>query len=709
MSDQKKVDGNLLLTLLRLALLRQDAADPVAFASSIAKARPCEQEQGDLGLLQAVAREMDFDEVVHARVDDLSVLPALVRLPNRDWALLRGKNSSNQWVLESFDCAKNEWVELEIADQKLFVCFDFRTRKPDCFPEKRIRSLVVEGILSQKSILRDLIIGGVTVNVLAIATSFYSMQVYDRVVPTGASSTLLVLTIGVCLSIIIELFVKAIRTTIFSKLVNELDASLAKAVYKKFLAIRMDQLPQSVGGLASQLRGYESVRSLLASTASQLLPDLPFVAIFAFVIFLIGGKLVAIPLMFLIVAIVLGIYSSKSSMRLARLGYKAANQKTGLLVETVEGAETIKAGQGGWRMLARWLQVSSEARESDLAMKHSMDSFQHVAAAIHQLSFVFVIAAGALFVGQGEFSLGGLIAVSILSGRMLSSIAAIPGFINQLSQTIVALEGIEKLWTLRDDHDGNSNPIVLEQISGRYRLENIEYGYRGKLGLRSPSIVINSGEKVGIIGPVGAGKTTLLRLLSGMYKPQVGVVLLDDVDISHISKPALSSHIAFVAQDARLFAGTLKENLVLGMIDPGDSVILDAAQKTGLFDSVISSHSKGLYQEIFEGGTGLSGGQRQLVHFTRAFLRNPSVWLLDEPTASMDLTLEKKCLEALRDSVKKADTLVLVTHKPELMSLVDRLIVVIRNQVVLHGPRELVLGQLKDQAFQVKQGGSSSL
>lgn len=708
MSNPKTTDDNLLPTLLRLALLRQDVADSVAMNDAISAARRERHVQDDIALLSAISDSMGFGVVKQASLPSLSAVPALVRLSKSEWGLLRGQNSLNQWVLESFENESMEWRELVLDHHDSFQFYHFSTRRPDESSGVSIRSLLVAGLISRKKVLRDLVLGGITINLLAIATSFYSMQVYDRVVPTGASSTLLVLTIGVGLSILIELLVKHVRTTIFTRLVSEVDASLAQEVYKRFLSLRMDQLPLSVGGLASQLRGYESVRSLLASTAGQLLTDFPFVVIYAFFIFLIGGKLVLIPALFLAVAIVLGAFASKASMRLARLGYRAANEKTGILVETVEGAETIKSGQGGWRMLARWLQITTDARESDLAMKQSMDSFQHVAAAIHQLSFVFAIAAGALVVGQGELTLGGLIAISILSGRMLSSIAVIPGFINQLSQTIVALNGIDKLWKLKNDHDGISKPVVLSSVQGRYKLENIEYGYAGKLGLKVASLDIDAGEKVGIIGPIGSGKTTFLRLLSGMYKPQIGKVLLDDVDISHLSKPVLSDHIAFVAQDARLFSGTLKDNLILGMIDPGDRVILEAAHKTGLFETVVSRHPKGLYQEIFEGGTGLSGGQRQLVHFTRAFLRSPSVWLLDEPTVSMDSSSEKTCLDALRNAIKKTDTVVLVTHKPELMSLADRLIVVARNQVVLQGPRDYILGQLKPRGFPQSQGTLSS-
>ena len=210
------------------------------------------------------------------------------------------------------------------------------------------------------------------------------------------------------------------------------------------------------------------------------------------------------------------------------------------------------------------------------------------------------------------------------------------------------------------------------------------------------NLIINAGEKIGVLGPVGAGKTTLLRLMSGMYKPQEGRVLLDDIDLSHIAKPLLAESMGYVQQEGRLFAGTLRDNLILCQLDPGDSPILEAAQLTGLLQTVINQHPKGLQQEIFEGGTGLSGGQRQLVNLTRAFLRNPRIWLLDEPTASMDRSLEQQVTQAFKQTLKTEDTLILVTHKIEMLELVDRLIVIANHKIILDGPKEQVISQLQN-------------
>jgi ATP-binding cassette subfamily C protein LapB len=273
----------------------------------------------------------------------------------------------------------------------------------------------------------------------------------------------------------------------------------------------------------------------------------------------------------------------------------------------------------------------------------------------------------------------------------------VPSLLIQWGQCKASLQALDQLWALQNDHS-DQQPIAVDNVRGDYLFENVSVSYNQNLALQVPSLRVRGGEKIAILGPVGVGKTSLLRLLSGMYKPQEGRVLFDDIDLSQVSKPVLAENVGFVQQDGRLFSGTLRENLTLGLMDPGDTVLLEAARATGLLQMVITPHPKGLMQVINEGGTGLSGGQRQLVNLTRAFLRKPKIWLLDEPTASMDRPLEAQVIKAFEQQLDDKQTLFLVTHKLELLSLVDRIIVIAGKKIAADGPKEQILARLTKQS-----------
>ncbi len=690
---------NLQPCLVRLAQLQHDSVDRLALQEAtdagIAKYSHLPRKQ-----LQVVAEHLQLSAPRWLSAPDVAVMPILIYSEQGEhvgeWGVLRGKNAQGQWISEWWDVLDSRWHEQ--ADSELIGCHYvlFKLSKPYVATSSPVFQLIRQEIFSHRKLIGEALIGGIMINVIAMTTSLYSMQIYDRVVPTGASQTLLVLTLGVLAAILFELMAKHVRSTIYEKLINQVDQRLARAVYLRFLAIRLDQLPQSVGGLAGQMRGYETVRSFFTSMTTNLAIDAPFALVFSLLIALIAGWLAAIPLTFFILAVIIGWYYRERVEGYAGKAMGASNFKTGLLVETVEGAETIKSGQGGWRMLSRWMKTTDDARDYELEMRNITEHSQHLTALLQQFSYVLLVAFGALQVSKGDLTMGSLIACSILSGRVFAPVAMIPNQLIQWAHAKAALKGLDRLWALQDDHYGQEEPVILENIRGQYRFESVVTNYGGNQALVINNLTITAGEKIGVLGPVGAGKTTLLRLMSGMYKPQEGRILLDDIDLSHIAKPLLAESMGYVQQEGRLFAGTLRDNLILGLLDPGDSVILQAAQQTGLLQAVINQHPKGLQQEIFEGGTGLSGGQRQLVNLTRAFLRKPRIWLLDEPTASMDRGLEQQVTQAFKQTLKPEDTLILVTHKAEMLELVDRLIVVANHQILLDGPKDQVISQLQN-------------
>lgn len=688
--------NSLYFCLWRLSRLLGQPLDKVALTDAINKVSAGPETaldaQGvDRVLAHLGVAQTDWHE---ATALDQTHLPALLVLPDGQSAVLRSRNAKGEWLLELPSHDGTAWSEEARADLGQARACRVQFSRPRELDHAPVWSVIRSAMFSSRKMLLEVVIGGILINLVATATSLYSMQVYDRVVPTGAQETLLALTIGVVLSIVFEFVAKLVRAALNERVADTVDARLAREVYSRFLAVRMDQLPSSVGALAAQLKGYETVRSFLVTVPTQLMVDLPFVLVYTVIIIALGGWLGLVPLLFMSVALILGLYSLRKVQLLTKKANQASNLKTGLLVETVEGAETIKSGQGGWRMLSQWLRTTDDARLTELDMRNLSEHTTYWIAMLHQLSYALMVAWGAMLIAQGNLTMGGLIACSILSGRVLGPLSTLPTLLVQWGHFKAALDSLSRIWALESDHHDVDHPVVLDPVRGELDCSGVEFRYGQQPALKIPTLHINAGEKVGILGPIGSGKTTLLRVLSGMYKPVVGTVRLDGVDISHISKPVLAESMGYLQQDGRLFAGTLRDNLLLGLVDPGDTEILEMAKLTGLHERLVAQHPKGLNLPIFEGGTGLSGGQKQLVQLTRAFLRRPRLWLLDEPTASMDRNAEVKVIEALASQLRAQDTLCLVTHKPELLRLVDRLIVVVGHQILMDGPRDTILQKL---------------
>lgn len=702
----------LLIALVRLAALQREAVDRLALQEAVTAATAATGDDVDRSpqaQLATVSRHLQVRPARWRASPDVTDLPALVAAPDGRWGILRSRNAAGQWISEWFAPTANQWREEAhdaLPDHQLAT---LKLLPPYRASQSPVLRLTVDEVLAHKGLLIEAAVGGLLLACLALLISFYTMQVYDRVIPTGATQTLLVLTLGILMVIALEYFARRVRSHLYDRLIDQVDQRLARTVYLRFLGIRLDQLPASVGSLAGQLRGYESVRGFLISLTAHLAVDAPFALVFVLVIAAIAGPLALIPLAFFIIALALGLWQAGKMRQLAERSQAAANRQTGLLVESVEAAEIIKSGQGGWRMLGRWLASTDEAREQSLEMRHLNEGNQYRAQALQQGSYVLLIAAGAWLTTQAQLTMGGLIACSILSGRVLGPVVQISTLLSSWANVKAALKGLDALWQLEDDHHGQEQPVHLERIRGDYRFDNVIMALRGKPALKVGQLQISAGQKIGVLGPVGAGKTTLLRLLSGMYKPNEGRIWLDDVDLAHLSKPLLAEHLGYLSQEGRLIGGTLRDNLLLGLVDPGDDAILQAAKTTGLFQAVIAPHPSGLQQEIAEGGSGLSGGQRQLVNLTRVFLRRPKLWLLDEPSSSLDRNLELQLIHALKQTLKPEDTLVLVTHKPEMLQLVGRVIVIADQQVVLDGPRDAVLARLQAGPEVAVQGHSAHL
>ena len=673
----------------RLAQMQGHSLDVLGLHANVAV---LDQPISPFQALMVICYRMGLAQPKIVKQPDRVHLPMLCHNVELGWGVVVDRNPLGLWVVNTSKGAQT------ISDTSLqnSVAILRLGRTVSADEKLTFFSHVQETLKLYRRELFEACVASAFIGFLALATSLFSMQVYDRVIPTRSEYTLVILSMGVFLSILIELAMKYARSHLMDYVIVGLDNKLSREMFHRLLQLRVDQIPSSVGSLAGQMRGYEQVRGFYTASTLFTLIDLPLAAIFVVIIMLVASPWAAVvPFLFGGVALFIGLSIRQKIMAQAKQGAALSHMKTGLLVEAVEGIETIKSGSGGWKFLSRWLDVNGQTIESDLKMRNATESVGYLSATVQQISYAALVVVGSLVVMQGHMTMGALIASSILSGRILAPIMAIPGLLVQHAHAQAALEGLERLYTLKTDHHGIDRPLVPSQLAGHYVLSDVKFAYGDNPpALVVPKLEIKPQERIAILGPIGAGKSTLLRLLSGLYHPQEGQLLLDNLDLGHIHRQVVSQHVGYLQQDHRLFQGTLRENLLIGLPDPGDDALFAVMRRTGM-DRFVASHPKGLGRAIMEGGKGLSGGQKQLVAFTRLILCNPSVMLLDEPTATMDEEQEHRCLSVLAQEAQAGKTMVIVTHKPSVLPLVTRLIVVAGNGIVLDGPRDAVLQQLQ--------------
>jgi len=433
---------------------------------------------------------------------------------------------------------------------------------------------------------------------------------------------------------------------------------------------------------------------------------LPFAFLFMAVMAWLGGIVAIVPLIAFPLALGLAAMMARFIREDTAAAQVTGNRKNGQLVEALDAAETIKANSGGWHMLANWNRLNDEVHGHDIQVKRWSTLSGSGFSLIQQLSYVGVVCVGAFQVASGNMTMGAVIACSILSGRVNGPlIASLPNLIVQWGYARSSLTALDGILTMPSDQPTDFTTVRQTEIRGSLQFENVKFVHQGsRHGLNLPSLKITPGERIGIIGPVGSGKSTLLKLMAGLYASNEGHVLLDGVDVRQIAEEDLRSQVCYFPQHYRLITGSLRSNLNLGLAVQDDEKLLEAAAKTGLAE-LVKNHPMGLDLAISEGGNGLSGGQRVQVGLTRLLLAKPKLLLLDEPTANLDQESEARILAAILDAIGPQCTLVFVTHKLPLVSLVNRLIVVTNGQISLDGPTNAVLERLRPKTQKTTNPG----
>jgi len=568
------------------------------------------------------------------------------------------------------------------------------------------KQMFIDIAIKQKKYLVFAIIASISVNLLALGSSFYSMQVYDRVIPTNGISTLISLTVGVTIAIFLEMILKLSRASIMDQAAKNLDIEYSHNIFERFLSVRADNLPQSIGTISGQLQGYASIRSFVSTAAMYVFIDFPFAFLFLGVVVMIAGwQIGAVILIFLVIAILLGLMFKSKIETLTKTSSMASHKKLGLLVESVENSQKVKTTGAKWSVMNKWSQLSEDAINDEIHIKHYTDISNYLATFAQQISYVAIVATGAYLIATTtEITMGSLIAVTILSNKVFAPITQLPSLFVQWGRAKISIEDLDNIYKLQSDNEGIPRPITYKLNSYDLRAKDVQFGYvEDSPILKIKDLQIKEGEKVAILGVIGAGKSTLLKIIAGLYKPTNGKMFLNNIDMNQISRNNISETVGYLAQETKLFSGTLRDNLSIGLVGVTDDKIIEAAKTTGLI-SLISALPEGLDTVVPEGGESVSGGQKQLIALTRMIVASSDILLLDEPTASMDEGTERHILQVLKNTIEEKQTMIIVTHKPVLLNLVDRIIVLTPDGIVMDDTKEVVLNRLaQNQIAQQKK------
>jgi len=663
-------------------------------------------ENGEEECVRAIARANGLS----LRVVDPSAmrldswrLPVIVKLSSGDLVLVTAIDA-----YEAAACyvAGEGGIEtrLPLADIKHFAASYFVPRPLRSAPDARVDTYIrpFEESWLRRILSRDayayghVAVASLVTNCLGLAGVLFSMQVYDRVVPAGSLPTLYILFAGVMIALLFDFLLRRLRTNLVDVLGKRADLRISDVVFGHALRVRNRERPSSTGTFIAQLRDLDQVRDLLTSTTVSAVADLPFFLLFAGVLFYIGGLLALVPLAALVLMTLPGLLLQRRLRALATEAMRESSLRNAMLIEAVQGIEDLKALQAEERFQRQWNHYNAVAGEAQLKLRSLTNGLTAWTQNVQAAAYAAVILIGAPMVIAGDLTTGGLIAASMLGSRMMGPMAQVTQLLSRWQHARIAMGSLDQIMALPVDTADATQRIPLAAATGQFTIRAGVFGY-GEANappvLQIDSLEIAAGEKVAILGRNGAGKSTLLQGLSGMLQPLSGEVLLDDLTLHQIDPADVRRDVGLLTQNSRLFHGTLRENLLLGAPNAGNADILAALAMTGA-DQFVRRLRDGLEHVVLEGGRGLSGGQLQALLLSRLVLRDPTIALLDEPTAAMDEAAERGFLERF-GAWSTNRTVVVATHRMRVLDLVDRVIVVDQGRIVLDAPKTEALNAMR--------------
>lgn len=552
----------------------------------------------------------------------------------------------------------------------------------------------------------EIALGSFVANLLAVAVALFALQVYDRVIPHQSVATLWVLAIGAFLALIMEAFLKIARARLVDGAGRQIEVRVQGLLMDRLLGMRSQLAGRAPSTLFSSMREFGSIREFFTASTIGTLADIPFLFVFLALVASIAGNVVWVLIAGAIVMVVPGLFLQRRMMRLTQETQGAGAKASRLLHEAVFELDTVKTQRAEDRFRRLWAELTalSALKSSDQRRLASVLTFW--SQAVQQATYVAAIVTCTFLVFAGEFTVGSIIAVSILTSRTLAPLTQIAGTMARWGNVKAALAGLDSIAEAEQDAEADRRYLRRETVRGGLELREIQFRYSEDAAptLDIAALAVQPGQAVAVLGSNGSGKSTLLKLLSGLYAPARGRIMLDGTDMGQIDPRDLRRLIGYLGQDVRLFTGSLRENLNLSLLERNDDRLMRALDFAGL-GPFVRSHPKGLDLDILDGGQGLSQGQRQSIGWARLWLQDPAICLLDEPTAAFDQALERTLVSRL-ETWLKGRTAIIATHRVPILSLTSRTMILQDGRMTVDGPRDRVLAHLAQRGS--ARGGASA-
>ncbi|CDF92529.1 MULTISPECIES: type I secretion system permease/ATPase [unclassified Pseudomonas] len=693
--DDPLLDGLLILCKLHGAAVSR---------ASLSAGLPMAHQRLSLDLLpRATARAGLQARLLRRGLAEISPLnlPVMLILAGGRCAVLRRWHEDGRALILPCEADGGEqWVSREeltadYAGQALFARprHELEDLRSPLVP--RVEAWFRDTLKLSRWLYSDAILASLLINLLGLMVPLFVMQTYDRVVPNQATSTLWVLAVGLLIGTGFELVLRVVRAHLLDSAGKKTDVILSATLFERITGMAMKARPVTIGGFAQSIHDFQGLREFLTAVTLTSLIDLPFAVLMLLVIGLLGGWLVVIPVVAFPITVIFAMIIQVRLRDTVQKSLALGAQRQALLIETLGGLETLKACSAESERQHQWESTHGALTRLDSHARSLSALATNGTLFLQQLAGMTTIVAGVYSIIAGNLSVGALVASYMLGSRVLAPLGQIAGLITRYQQAQLTMRSTDALMALPQERDAKQRPLDRTQLQGALDVQGVTFHYNDQStpALSNASFHLKAGERVGIIGRSGSGKSTLARLVMGFYEPQEGQLLLDGLDLRQLDVADLRQQIGYVAHDLPLLAGSLRDNLTLGARYISDARMLEVAELTGVSE-LARQHPQGFDRPVGERGQLLSGGQRQAVLLARALLLDPPILLLDEPTSAMDNSSEDTLRQKLHTHIQ-GKTLLLVTHRTSMLSLVDRLVVLDNGRIVADGPKEVVIDALR--------------